>query len=241
MVIKVKPRDTGSLKNHILILGWNENGEKIVTDIERDCEPGTEIVVMCSCEQEPSLPEGIIHVTGNITKLEELKKISAQSAKTVIILADSKAGMDTDSRTILTVMAVKKISDGKARCICEVFSSEDREYLENAGADEIIVRSELAGSILSRSVYNPGMGGFLQDLVKFEGASTILMKIALPAQVGKPFGKLHLELYETHNEILLGYERDGTTVTNPDPDETIRENDKLFTLSPELACTMKGH
>jgi voltage-gated potassium channel len=240
LVIKVKGKDTSKLGNHILILGWNENGEKIVGNIERECESDTDIVVMCSSEHETILPDKVIKVTGNITKLEELRKVSAHQAKIAIVLADSKAGTDTDSKTILTVMAVKRISEGKTRCICEVFSSEDREYLENAGADEIIVRSELAGTILSRTVYNPGLGGFMQDLLKFEGTSTILMKLAIPEQVGMAFGQLFSHLYQKHNEILLGILRNGTVLTNPDSDEIIKENDKLFMLSPELACTMKG-
>ncbi|MBP7732635.1 MAG: NAD-binding protein [Caldisericia bacterium] len=240
LVIKVKPKDTSNLKNHILVLGWNENGEKIIGNIERDCDKDTEIVVMCSIDQMPNLPEGVIGVNGNFTRLEELKRVSAQNAKVVMILADTKAGMDTDSRTILTVMAVKRISNGKARCICEVFSSEDREYLENVGADEIIVRSELAGTILSRTVYNPGLGGFMQDLLKFEGTSTILMKIAIPDQIGLTFGYMFSHLYQKHNEILLGILRNGIVLTNPDSEEIIKENDKLFMLSPELACTMKG-
>lgn len=241
LVIKVKPKDTSNLKNHILVLGWNENGEKIIGNIERDCDKDTEIVVMCSIDQMPNLPEGVIGVNGNFTRLEELKRVSAQNAKVVMILADTKAGMDTDSRTILTVMAVKRISNGKARCICEVFSSEDREYLENAGADEIIVRSELAGSILSRTVYNPGIGDFLQSLVQFEGTSTILMKPVLSEQVGMKFSQLHMQLYDVHNEILLGFSRDSNILTNPDADEIIAAGDMLYILSPELACTMKGH
>lgn len=241
LVIKVKPKDTSNLKNHILILGWNENGEKIIGNVERECEINTDIVVMCSAEHETILPDNVIKVIGNITKLEELRKVSAHQAKIAIVLADSKAGMDTDSKTILTVMAVKRISEGRTRCICEVFSSEDREYLENAGADEIIVRSELAGTILSRTVYNPGLGGFMQDLLKFEGTSTILMKIAIPDQIGLTFGYLFSHLYQKHNEILLGILRNGVVLTNPDSEEIIKENDKLFMLSPELACTMKGH
>lgn len=241
LVIKVKPKDTSNLQNHILVLGWNENGEKIISNVERDCEKDTEIVVMCGNDIDPILPDGILLAKGNFTKLEELKKVSAQNAKVVMILADTRAGTDTDSKTILTVMAVKRISNGKARCICEVFSSEDREYLENAGADEIIVRSELAGSILSRTVYNPGIGSFLQNLLQFEGTSTILMKSTLPGQVGMKFGDLLREMYSDHNEILLGLSRNDEMLTNPDSDEIIEIGDILFTLSPELACTIKKH
>lgn len=241
LVIKVKPKDTSNLENHILVLGWNENGEKIIGNVERDCDKDTEIIVMCSPDMEPILPDGVLLAKGNFTKLEELKKVSAQNAKVVMILADTRAGTDTDSKTILTVMAVKRISNGKARCICEVFSSEDREYLESAGADEIIVRSELAGSILSRTVYNPGIGEFLQNLLQFEGSSTILMKPALPQQVGMRFGDLLGQMYKGHNEILLGLSRDSSMLTNPDSDEFIQSGDILFILSPELACTMKKH
>lgn len=241
LVIKVKQKDTSNLKNHIAILGWNENGEKVLTNIERDCEQGTEIVVMCDCDLELTLPENVTFVKGNITRLDELRKISIQNVKVALILADSKTGTNTDSKTILTVMAVKRISNGKARCICEVFSREDREYLENAGADEIIVRSELAGSILSRTVYNPGIGNFLQNLVQFEGTSTILMKPILPEHVGMSYSALLKKLYDQHNEVLIGLSRNSTVLTNPDSDEIIAVGDMLFTLSPELACTMKGH
>lgn len=240
LVIKVKTKETGNLKNHILVLGWNENGEKIIGNIERDCEKDTEIVVMCASDKDINLPEGIIFVSGNFTKLDELKKVSAQNAKVALVLADNTS-TDTDSRAILTVMALKRISNGRVRCIVEVFSSEDREYLESAGADEIIVRSELAGSILSRTVYNPGMGEFLQDLVKFEGTSTVLIRDALPEQIGMRFGDLLKNLYKAGNEILLGLSRNSKIMTNPDSDETIIANDKLYILSPELACTVKGH
>ena len=57
--------------------------------------------------------------------------------------------------------------------------------------------------------YNPGMGEFLQDLVKFEGTSTVLMREALPEQIGMRFGDLFKNLYKAGNEILLGLSRNS--------------------------------
>jgi len=220
-------------RDHVLILGWNENGLRIIGDLYRECqEKQIGIVVMADIEPPSSIQQDTYFIKGDPTRLENLDRASAEHAKAAVVLADFEINArNTDSKVILTALAVKRVSKNRCRVICEVLLEEDAEYLRHAGVDEIIVRSGVAGDLLSRSVSNPGVAELMQILLKTESPGS-LGRISIPAPFhGKRYEELVMALYSQSEMIVVALIRSGNMMVNPSQNEIIQPGDEAFIVS----------
>jgi len=220
-------------RDHVLILGWNENGLRIIGDLYRECqEKQIGIVVMADIEPPSSIQQDTYFIKGDPTRLENLDRASAEHAKAAVVLADFEINArNTDSKVILTALAVKRVSKNRCRVICEVLLEEDAEYLRHAGVDEIIVRSGVAGDLLSRSVSNPGVAELMQILLKTESPGS-LGRISVPASFhGKRYEELVMALYGQSEMIVVALIRSGNMMVNPSQNEMIQPGDEAFIVS----------
>lgn len=238
LVGRMNRRIPGRLSEHVLILGWNENGSRIISELMEECKGRSEtIVVMADRDTIDNLPPEVIFVQGDTTRLSSLEKVAADKAKTAVVLADLEAGSkDTDSRVILTVLALNRISNGSVRIICEVLSSEDLEYLEGAGADEIVVRSEVAGDMLSRAVHNPGLASLVSALLTSQpGGNFKRMKVA-DRFSGMKYDEFLYEIRKTMQSLPVALIRNGQMYLNPDSETEIEQGDEVFVISDISSC-----
>ncbi len=227
----------GNLKNHIIILGYNENGARIIQDLQQECMArGTQIVLVTEKEVPSNLPENVILVKGDPTRLETLERVHADKAKTAVILADFEDNArGTDSKVIITTLAVKRISGGKCRVVCEVLLNEDLEYLENAHADEVVVRSEVAGNLLSRAVNNPGVSDLMQHLLTVTSPGSICRMTIPESFFGKTYEEFIIGIYRESKTVPIALIRNDETVINPAPTEVLTAGDEAFVVSPTFA------
>ncbi|HOO97492.1 MAG TPA: ion channel [Caldisericia bacterium] len=238
LVGRMNRRIPGRLSEHVLILGWNENGSRIVSELMEECKGRSEtIVVMADRDWIDNLPQEVIFIQGDTTRLSSLEKVAADKAKTAVVLADLEAGSkDTDSRVILTVLALNRISNGSVRIICEVLSSEDLEYLEGAGADEIVVRSEVAGDMLSRAVHNPGLASLVSALLTNQPGGKFKRIKVSERFTGMKYDEFLYEIRKTMQSLPVALIRKGQMFLNPDSETIIEQNDEVFVISDISSC-----
>ncbi len=232
VVTRIGKRVVGKLSDHILICGWNENGLRIITELIDQCnKSGETIVVLADRERAPDLPPNIIFVSGDSTRLDSLKKVAPSKAKVAVVLADQSSGTsDMDSRVILTTMALRRITEKNIRIICEVISAEDLEYLEGAGADEVIVRSSVAGDVISRTVRNPGTANLIRKLLTSSGDNQ-LDRSPIPKEfIGKTYGEYSSYVKSTMGFLPIALIRNDETSLNPVSEIRIREDDEVFII-----------
>jgi voltage-gated potassium channel len=231
------------MQDHVIILGWNENALRIIQVLQTECsDDNVQIIVLADLEQRPlELQSDINFVTGDPSKIENLEKIFAPKARTAVLLANFETNpRATDSRTILTTFAVKKVSKGRCRVVAEVLMSEDLEYLKLAGVDEVVVRSDVSADLLTRAVSTPGVVTLIEQLISLDQPGSI-GRIEVPKKyIGKDFGDFFIGVYYESTVIPIAILRDGQTILNPAPQETLLEHDEAFIISPSFGqCKLK--
>lgn len=231
------------MQDHVVILGWNENALRIIQVLQTECtDDNVQIIVLADLAQRPDDLKGDINfVKGDPSKIENLEKIHAPKARTAVVLADFETNpRATDSRTILTTFAVKKVSKGRCRVVAEVLMSEDLEYLKQAGVDEVVVRSDVSADLLTRAVSTPGVATLIEQLISLDQPGSI-GRIDVPKKyIDKEFSDFFSGIYHETTVIPIAILRDGKTILNPAPQETLRENDEPFVVSPAYGqCKLK--
>jgi voltage-gated potassium channel len=227
MLVEKKIREGEGLetikdRDHVIICGWNENGEKVLDGILVQLE-GTKpkIVLVNELEKEDIQSiqyqykdYDIAFVRGNFVKEEVLARANLPRARAAIVLADLSGGrtMDkADERTIFGTMAIKSMA-AKVRTCAELIHWENREHLARANVDEIIVRGESAGPLLATAAVSPGLADSVKSLVNNQDPNK-LWRVPVPSRFAdKTFGELLRYFRDKFQALLIGVVREKESI-----------------------------
>ena len=210
--------DLSKEKDHIVICGWNDNGEKVIEGISIHDENGNYSIVLVNELDKDDVDsvqytykERDIHfVKGNFVKEDVLAKANIFKAKAAIILADisSKYGLEkADERTIFGAMAIKSMAP-KVRVCAELINQENREYLLRAEVDDIVIKGESHGSLLANASIAPGILSMIKALINNEDENK-LWGVRIPSRhIGKSCGELSQYFKERCQGVLIGLLRE---------------------------------
>jgi voltage-gated potassium channel len=224
-------------RDHIIICGWNENGEKVIDGILLQFKGGSPKIVLVNeldREEVESIQykyedHNIRFVRGNFVKEDVLARANLVGARSAIVLADVSGEHSiekADERTIFGTMAIKSMAS-KVRTCAELIHVENREHLIRANVDQIIVRGESAGSLLATSAISPGVTDSIHLLINNQDENK-LWRINVPSKyVGKSFRELAEHLREKYGALLLAVVREEEGVKLEDilsDDSTLIDN-----------------
>jgi voltage-gated potassium channel len=200
------------LKDHILLCGWNNQAEQILSTFDQDKELETPIVLINQLSEEEisdviaRYPELTIKfVRGDFTRETIINRANVKAAKSAIILPDSSAGnvRPGDERTILTTLTLKTLNP-KLKVYAHIVDRENMSHLRKAKADEVIVSDMYTGYLLANYVASPGVPQFVNQLFS-TGSGYRLSRRAVPAElIGKTYRELQEYYTKTYTGILLG-------------------------------------
>ena len=205
--------DLSKEKDHIVICGWNENGERAIEGIVIHDKPGSHPIVLVNELEKDDLDslqyrykERDIHfVRGNFVKEDVLAKANIFKAKAAIIMADISNDHTlgkADERAIFGAMAIKSMAP-KVRVCAELINPENREYLMRAKVDEIVIRGESHGSLLASASMAPGFLNMIKALINNEDENKVWGS-GIPAKfVGRPYGELSPYFKERCQGLLI--------------------------------------
>jgi len=227
MLVEKKIREGQGLetikdRDHVIICGWNENGEKVLDGILVQLK-GTKPKIVLVNELEKEDIQSIQYqykdcdiafVRGNFVKEEVLARANLPRARAAIVLADLSGGrtMDkADERTIFGTMAIKSMA-AKVRTCAELIHSENREHLVRANVDEIIVRGESAGALLATGAVSPGLADSVKSLVNNQDPNK-LWRVPVPSRFAdKTFGELLPYFRDKFQALLIGVVREKESI-----------------------------
>jgi len=227
MLVEKKIREGEGLetikdRDHVIICGWNENGEKVVDGILlqlKGTKPKIVLVNELDKEDIQSIQvqykdHDIAFVRGNFVKEEVLARANLPRARAAIVLADLSGGrtMDkADERTIFGSMAIKSMA-AKVRTCAELIYGENREHLARANVDEIIVRGESAGALLATGAVSPGLADSVKSLVNNQDPNK-LWRVPVPSRFAdKTFGELLPYFRDKFQALLVGVVREKESI-----------------------------
>jgi voltage-gated potassium channel len=216
---------------HILICGWNSKGPEIIRELRaREVEDERDIVILVDRDAAPFEAKGVTFIRGNTSSADDLLRAGIERVSTVVVLADSTSGHDSDdvdARTLLTTLAVESLNSAAYSCV-EVIKSENRQHFERTHADELVVSAEVTGALLAAAARAHGLTGVITDLLTHpEGQE--LYRVAVPPElVGQSTRYALEELKDVHDSLLVGVFSNGSCTLNPSNDTVIEPGSELL-------------
>jgi voltage-gated potassium channel len=213
-------------KGHIIICGWNEDGEKVIDGLINQGKSAPQKIVLVN-ELDRDEVQSIQYryrnndlrfVRGNFVKEDVLSRANLKKAASVVILADVSGEHtleNADERTIFGGMAVKSMAS-KIRLCAELIHEENREHLKRTGVDEIVVRGETAGFLLATSALSPGVTDAIRLLVNNKDINKI-WRIKVPQKyIDRPFREIAAFLRNRYGALTLAVVREEEKITLDD-------------------------
>lgn len=171
---------------HTLILGWEE---KIFTLIEEVIEANANqrrgvIVVLAECEKEemeeeiqeriPDTGTSIVVVrSGAMTDVNDLMKVNAPEARSIVVLGDPDDPTESDTRAIKTVLALQRgIGDLAGHITVEIMEAVNRPIVEMIGEGnvEVVLPRDIIGRLMVQTARQNGLAQTYTELLGFEGS-----------------------------------------------------------------------
>jgi voltage-gated potassium channel len=196
---------------HILLLGWHEDGDVLLDQLLKRLPPDIPLVLvnkqppeMLEALQERYPAHPIVYLRGEYSREEVLLKANVRQALKAIILAErqpEETATQVDQRTLVTALTLKGLNP-KLRIMAELLRSENRAYLERAGAEDVLVRGQYDSSLLARAVASPGIFRIFTNLLSGEGQN--LWSVEIPSRFqGRPLTELAAHLRDQHQSLLI--------------------------------------
>ncbi|MFQ5329470.1 MAG: ion channel [Thermodesulfobacteriota bacterium] len=140
------------LKNHIVIIGWNFKGPKIVDLIHREgLFQSKKMVVVANLDKKPLSSPFTHYIKSESTvHVSDLQRAAIESAEAIFLLADYGKKEGADALTSVNCMLARHLNP-EAAIIAELLNPTAREYLEISGATHIIGVGEIGGALLAES------------------------------------------------------------------------------------------
>jgi len=209
---------------HILILGWPEDGEAMVDQLLKRLPVSIPLVLVnklppgqMDALRDKYPTQGLEYLWGDYSREEILLKANVRGAIKAIILADrqpEETAAQVDQRTLYTALTLKAIHP-KIRILAELLRSENRTYLERAGAEEILIRGQYDSSLMAGAVASPGLFRIYTTLLA--GDSQSLWAVEVPGRFhGRPLKELVNHLQDYHQAILIAIYSEGRNLSMED-------------------------
>jgi len=217
-----KGLETITDKGHIIICGWNGNGEKVIDGLllhSRGSSPKIVLVNELSRDEVQSIQykykdHNLRFVRGNFVNEDVLARANLNGAVSAIVLSDLSGGRSiekADERTIFGTMAIKSMAS-KVRTCAELIHEENREHLFRTNVDQIIVRGESVGSMLATAAMSPGVVDSVNLLISNRDENK-LWRVLIPARfVGKSFGEAAAHFRQKYGALLLAVVREAERI-----------------------------
>nr|QNO43763.1 calcium-gated potassium channel MthK [Methanosarcinales archaeon ANME-2c ERB4]QNO43887.1 calcium-gated potassium channel MthK [Methanosarcinales archaeon ANME-2c ERB4] len=215
-------RVPSKLSDHLIICGYSRMVESLIEELERHKTP---FVVVESDETiiKELLGKGIPCIHGDPSDKDTLDGANIQTANCLI----TNESDEMDANTILTA---REMSDLKIIAILEDLSK--REYLEYAGASNVIAPKSMLGSFIGRKAVDPtvshlvGATEFLKDVEIIE--FPIYPKSEL---IGTSLKDARIRARTGCN--IIGMWAGGEISLNLEPTDVIKSNSILLAVGTE--------
>lgn len=245
--MKREKRMPQNLRNHYLLLNWNERAAEVVRELHHPLvreRNGVSVVVVLTDDDtlnvqqirkagsgwDPAFEDFYLSI-GDPTDERALLNANAQDARTVLILADEKEG---DERTIRSLLMLRKIAREHnlkdLHVVAELLKSANTTVVDELAKDFPGLLERISGlrvrtCLLAQAALTKGVVGFYTDLLRVSSDTNEVYAHPVPdAAVGMSFREYASLVLRTASEeplIPVGLQRvtDGRVKihTNPLP------------------------
>ncbi len=236
-----------------LILGWNERVIDIILEliIANESEKKASIVILANHPKEDmddtitkyiTDPQttSIITTSGNPTSLTELRRINAQEAKSVIVLAScsdsasNEAKILSDTQSIMVIMALVACQGGENELpiIAEVFNQDKRDIVASFEDENIISIDswDIMGKLLVQTSLTSGLEMVYNEVLSFDGSEVYFYQ--------PDNGWNNTNFYDLPFHFIDGiplgiHKANGDLLLRPPTDTLMEDDDEILILAED--------
>lgn len=235
-------------KNHVLILGYSEAIFGIIKELQiaNANQPKSCIVILGLEDKQvmeeqvarhipPQKSTRIICRSGDPTSAVDLERCSLETCKSVIV------NLSEDYQVIRTLLAAAAYLDHEAiqkefpqsHNIHICASINERRNLDVAriagqAYAEILHFNLIIARIMAHVCYQPGLSAVYTELFNFSGNEIYIEPF--PELTGRTFHDAKLVFPAS---VLIGIQREGESLINPDPQDLLQAGDHLILIAPD--------
>ncbi|MEI9888895.1 MAG: hypothetical protein WDN08_20810 [Rhizomicrobium sp.] len=166
----------------------------------------------------------------------------------VLGYTDSMAAQPADTRTLVTLLHLRKIAETAGKHITVVSEMADvrnRELAEVTKADDFVVSNKLVSLMLAQASENEYLAAIFDDLLDEEGSEIYMRPAGDYAALGRPVNFHTIaEAARLRGEVAIGYRKKGSgddarnmggVVVNPARSDLLSygEADKIIVLAED--------
>ena len=226
-------------KNHVVIIGFDENVTSIIEELALANQNQKDAVVVVLAEHDKTDMEDAIrdriddlHGTrvicrrGRPDSLKSLDVCSLDTCKSVIV------NLEDDFMTVKTILACKSLLEKQGNTDAYVTAViRDRDVLHPAtiaGGDsaEILNFQKTVARLMVQSGRHPGMSDILSELLSFRGNEVYVEK--LEGSAGLTLDELNLRMPKS---TAIGVVRGGQPMLNPPHDSVVQPGDEIIVIA----------
>jgi len=211
-------------KNHVIICNYDSTGKQVVLDL---MEKGYPIVMLSETEIKDRELD-FDYVRGNALNEADLRRAGIMRCNSVILLAskltESREAAEIDALTIVSGMKIKKINP-KVNVIAEILNAESTINAKDAGIDEVVVRGALSSSVISRSVFTPGMSDLILQILS--GKNDVDIKEVDASKYRDENFKDVQKLFHSEGRFIIGF-RTGSRIFARLPESGLKNCDSIL-------------
>jgi len=241
--------------DHTLILGFGDRILEVIRELieANESESDASIVILAENDKEEMdniirdnisdfATTRVITRSGVVTNINNLKKVMAENAKSVIIMNSAASWRPESEKTLADALVLKSIMSIIAVCdgdvhppiVCEIHSDRDRDLAENISNGDVKALNEV--SVLSRMIAQlalsrNGLSIVYSDMVGFDGNEFYFYRpddgwggnLTFGDSINRFKSSTPMGVHNSKGEIIL----------NPSKDMQIESDDELIIFAED--------
>lgn len=207
-------------QERILMLGWNRKGPAIVSELARFVKAGSSLTIVADGSQFEAqagrlagvFPNLAISCTsGDTTRANVLASLDLQSYDHVIVLGytDTLSTQSADTRTLVTLLQLRKLAEASGRhinVVSEMADARNRALAEVTRADDFVVSNQLVSLMLAQASENPFLSAIFAELLDEQGSEVYIRPITDYVAIDRPVTFFTIvEAARRRGEVAFGY------------------------------------
>jgi len=227
--------------DHILICGWNSSAALLIEElcIAAENEGGGKIVILADMPKPEieAIIQGAIDahnsvicvMSGKPQKEANLKRVSAQSARSLIILNDESVPREErDLRSLRTMLVANRHQAKHRRMVVQCSISSHSTLMQQLGGPnvEVIDVDDYCGRLMVQCSRRPGLSSVFDVIFSFQEDKLYIH--SMPELKGRTFGEV---FFSCPHAIPVGIVTKTGTELLPPSDRIITDEDELLVFA----------
>jgi voltage-gated potassium channel Kch len=203
-----------------LMLGWNRRGPMIALELSRYVAPGSLLTIAADTPELEADYEGLVLAGDNLrvemkridtSRRGEIEALDPGSYDHVLVLgySDHMAAQPADTRTLVTLLHLRRIGEDRHKAInvvSEMIDVRNRELAEVAKIDDFVVSNKLVSLMLAQASENEHLEEIFRDLLDEEGSEICLRPASDYVRLGETLSFYEVtEAARQRGEVAIGH------------------------------------